>query len=375
MTNLQNKTPKRARRRLGVALLAVLAGLGLGAYAGFAAGGGPDFSISRTPASQTVSRGQTATYTVTVKRQNGFAKPVALKVSQLPGGSSATWERSDGTTSNVLPPSFDRARLAIKTASGTTTGTSHPLITATSGNLSHTTTVTLIVQPSSQPNFILAPSPWSRSVLQGDQTSYQVNVTRTAGFNGPVNLSVAGLPNGATASWNPSHTVSGPSSSTALQIGTVGNAPTGSYDLTITGTATVGGTTATRYAAATLIVEKTKAFRIAGNLGTPLAPGRKVPLDLALTNPYAFNLRITNLAVALVGTNRPGCGGAQNFAVTQTPAARYPITLPAGQTRTLGQLGVADGDKPQVAMLNQAWNQDACKNAAISLGYSGSARK
>ena len=71
----------------------------------------------------------------------------------------------------------------------------------------------------------------------------------------------------------------------------------------------------------------------------------------------------------------PGCDGAQNFAVTQAPAARYPITLPAGQTRTLGQLGVADGDKPQVAMLNQAWNQDACKNAAISLHYGGSARK
>ena len=100
-------------------------------------------------------------------------------------------------------------------------------------------------------------------------------------------------------------------------------------------------------------MEQTKAFGIAGNLGTPLAPGRKVPLNLALTNPYGFNLKITNLAVALAGTNRPGCGGAQNFAVTQMPAARYPITLPAGQTRTLGQLGVADGDKPQVSMLNQ----------------------
>ena len=87
MTMLQKRTPKSARRRLGVALLGVMAGLGLGAYAVFAAGGGSDFSITRTPASQTVSRGQTATYTVTVKRLNGFARPVALKVSQLPGGS------------------------------------------------------------------------------------------------------------------------------------------------------------------------------------------------------------------------------------------------------------------------------------------------
>jgi hypothetical protein len=358
-----------------VALIGVLAGLGCGAYAVFAAGGGSDFSITRTPASQTVSRGQTATYTVNVKRLNGFAGSVTLKASNLPGGSSASWELTNGKTSNVLPPKLDHARLAIKTASSTPTATSHPLITATSGNLRHTTTVTLVVWPPSKANFILGASPWSRSVLQGDQTSYGVNVIRTAGFNGPVNLSVAGLPNGATASWNPSHTVPGPRSNTALQIGTAGNTPTGSYDLTITGTAMVGGKTVFRSAAATLIVEKTKTFRIAGNLGTPLAPGSEAPLDLTLTNPYGFNLRITNLAVALVGTNRPGCSGAQNFAVTQIPAARYPITLPAGQTRTLGQLGVADGDKPQVEMLNQAWNQDACKNAAITLDYSGSAGK
>ena len=57
------------------------------------------------------------------------------------------------------------------------------------------------------------------------------------------------------------------------------------------------------------------------------------------------------------------------------PAARYPITLPAGQTRTLSQLGVADADRPQVEMLDRPWNQDACKNAAITLDYSGSAGK
>ena len=62
-----------------MALLGVLAGLGLGAYAVFAAGGGSDFSIARTPASQTVSRGQTATYTVTVKRLNGFAESVSAE--------------------------------------------------------------------------------------------------------------------------------------------------------------------------------------------------------------------------------------------------------------------------------------------------------
>src|SRR5437667_2740911 len=102
------RTNKRMRRRLGLALIGVLAGLGVGAYAVFAAGGTPDFSITRTPASQTVGQGQTATYTVTVKRLNGFAGSVTLKAGKLPNGSSASWKLSNGTSSNVLPPRLDR---------------------------------------------------------------------------------------------------------------------------------------------------------------------------------------------------------------------------------------------------------------------------
>jgi uncharacterized membrane protein len=368
-------TSRRMRLRLGLALTGVLAALGFGAYAVFAASGSPDFSITRTPATQTVNQGQTATYIVAIKRLNGFNGSVTLKASKLPGGASASWQRSDGAKSNVLPPGMDRARLAIKTGSSTPPGTSHPLITATSGSLSHTATVTLVVQASSQPNFNLTPSPWSRSVLQGDQTSYRVNVTRSAGFNRQVKLSVSGLPGGATASWNPSATVAASSSGTSLQIATIRSVPIGSYDLTITGTGTIAGKSISRATAATLVVKKTQDFRIAGSLTTSLAPGSREPLDLALTNPYGFNLRITDLGVSIAGTNKAGCSAAQNFAVTQIPAARYPITLPAGETRTLGQLGIPDPDKPQIEMLDQPFNQDACKNAATILRYSGSAGK
>jgi hypothetical protein len=374
MKTLRNETVKRPRRKLGLALLGVLVGSGLGAYAVFAAAGNADFSLHASPASQTVSQGKVATYTVTLTRLNGFARSVTLNASRLPSGATATWKLSDGRTSNVVPASQKRATLTIKTASNTPSATSHPLITATSGRLSHATTVTLVVQPASQPSFSLAPSPASQTVLQGDQTSFAVNVRRAGGFGGPVSFSVAGLPAGATASWSPSATVSGPGAT--LQIQTASNAPTGSYGLTITGRGTVDGRTVSRLAAATLTVKKTESFKITGNLGTLLAPGTGAPLDLALTNPNDFALRITDLAVALEeGTSKDGCSATQNFKVRQIPAARYPITLPAGQTKTLGQLGVAAGDKPQVEMLNQPWNQDACKGAAISFDYVGSAGK
>ncbi|OLE38014.1 MAG: hypothetical protein AUG48_02900 [Actinobacteria bacterium 13_1_20CM_3_68_9] len=343
MTTLRDRTRKRLRPRFGLALLGVIAGLGVGAYAVFAAGPRPDFSVTASPSSQTVNRGQAGTYTVTVRRLNGFAGAVTLKVTNLPTGATASWKLSDGTTANVLPPGVDRARLTIKTAPNTPTTTSHPLITATKGTLSHTTTVSLVVQPATKPNFASAPSPWSQTVLQGDQTSYRVDVTRTGGFSGSVSLKVAGLPNAATPSWNPSPTVSGSGSSTVLQIGTASSIPTGGYDFVITGTGKINGETVSRSAAATLIVEKTQSFRIAGGLTTQLAPGTSARLELTLTNPYGFDLRVTSLAVGLKGTSSPGCGASQNFSVTQIPPARYPITLPAGQTRTLGQLRVAGG--------------------------------
>ena len=193
----------------------------------------------------------------------------------------------------------------------------------------------------------------------------------------PVNLSVAGLPNGATASWNPSHTVPGPE----LQYGAPDRDRSqrpdrklrpddhrlrhgrGQYRLS------VRGGDADRGEDQGLPDRRQSRFSArAGEEGSP-QPGvdQSIWLQPADHEPGGCGRGRARAA--------PAAAATQNFAVTQIPAARYPITLPAGQTRTLGQLGVADGDKPQVGMLNQPWNQDACKNAAISLDYSGSARK
>ena len=44
----------------------------------------PDFSLSATPASRTVTQGNSANYTVTVGAVNGFSGPVSLSASGLP---------------------------------------------------------------------------------------------------------------------------------------------------------------------------------------------------------------------------------------------------------------------------------------------------
>src|SRR6185503_2684471 len=168
-------------------LLCVLLLSVLGAYSVFAAGGKADFSIAASPSSQTVSQGQSTAYSVTVTRENGFAEAVTLSVASLPAGASASWKLSNGTSSNVLPPAQNSATLTIQTASTTPNGTSQPVVTATSSKLSHTATITLVVQPAAQSNFSLAASPVTQTVIQGDQVTYAVNVNRTGAFNGAVN--------------------------------------------------------------------------------------------------------------------------------------------------------------------------------------------
>jgi hypothetical protein len=372
MRTLPHQTAKSAKRRICLTLLGVLSLLGFGALAVYAAGKA-DFSIAVSPTSQTVTQGQSTTYTVSLTRVNGFADPVTLSVGGLPSGATGSWKLANGTATNVVPSNQNSATLTVQTASTTPTGTTHPVVTATSGKLSHTADLTLIVQPVSQPNFTLSASPASQTVSQTDQASYAVTITRSGGFTGPVSFSVTGLPKGATTTWNPSSTTG---NSVTLTVNTDSSTQTDNYTLTITGSATIGSGSVSRTSAVTLVVQKNKGFQISGNLGASLAPGLKRPLNLSLTNPENFDIKVTSLAVSIEeATSKAGCSGTQNFKITQVPSSRYPITLPAGQTRTLTQLGVSDLQKPQVEMLNRPWNQDACKGASIVLDYSGSGTK
>jgi hypothetical protein len=94
----------------------------------------PDFSLTASPATQTIRGGGSTTYTVTVTPSGGFAGSVGLSVSGLPAGATATFN----------PPSTSStSTLTIQTSSNSKPGTVTLTITGTSGNLGHTVTVAL----------------------------------------------------------------------------------------------------------------------------------------------------------------------------------------------------------------------------------------
>jgi uncharacterized membrane protein len=183
-----------------------------------------DFSLSATPASQTVAAGTGTSYTVTTAALNGFAGVVSLSISGFPSGTTATFNPTsiNGAGSSTL---------TVTTSTSTPGGTYTLTITGTSSGISHSTTVTLIV---TAPDFTITATPASLSVTRGSSGNYTVTIGAVSGFNGTVNLSVTGLPSRTTATFTPT-SVTGSGTST-LKITVQSNATRGTSTLTIKGT-------------------------------------------------------------------------------------------------------------------------------------------
>jgi len=106
----------------------------------------PDFTMTVSPTSAQISRGQSGNFTITITSSGGFASPVSLTLSGQPTDVTGTF-----TPSSVTPPSGGSATstLAVSVGATATPGSYTLTITGTSGSLSRQTTVALTVpQPS-----------------------------------------------------------------------------------------------------------------------------------------------------------------------------------------------------------------------------------
>ena len=121
--------------------------------------GSPDFSLTATPPSQPVNQGGSATYSVVSSANNGFAGVVTFSVTGLPTGASASFSPATVTGSGTS---------VMKLTAGATTPTgSFPItVKATSGALSHTSGVSMVVIPSGSSTPINFNSSFSGAGLQ-----------------------------------------------------------------------------------------------------------------------------------------------------------------------------------------------------------------
>ncbi|HYR87966.1 MAG TPA: galactose oxidase-like domain-containing protein, partial [Terriglobia bacterium] len=183
----------------------------------------PDFSLTATPTSRTVLAGAGTTYTATVNPGTGFSGTVAFSVTGLPSGTTASFSPASITTSGSTT-------LTVSTSASTPGGTYTLTIRGTSGPLTHTFNVTLVVSG----DFAISVTPSSRTITQGGTATYNVTITAGAGFSGTVTFSVAGAPTRATVTFNPTSVVN--SGTSVLTVATFQNVAKRTRTLTITGT-------------------------------------------------------------------------------------------------------------------------------------------
>jgi hypothetical protein len=104
------------------------------------------FSISNSPASQTIHAGAMATYTVNVSDPASMSNVVTFSTSDLPPGAVANFNPSIVTGSGT-------STLTITTPASTTANTYALNVIGASAGLSHTNAVELVVLPALQPRF------------------------------------------------------------------------------------------------------------------------------------------------------------------------------------------------------------------------------
>jgi hypothetical protein len=97
----------------------------------------PDFSLSASPATQSIRRGRAATYTVTVSPQNGFSGSVSLFATGVQSGATATFSPNPSATSSAL---------TAQTSPSTPVGRYTLTISGASGSLTRSTSVGLQVK-------------------------------------------------------------------------------------------------------------------------------------------------------------------------------------------------------------------------------------
>ena len=281
------------------------------------------FSISATPSSQSVTAGSGTSYTATITALNGFSGSVALSVSGLPTGVTASFNPTSVT-------GFGTSTVNISTFSSTPAGMYTVTLTGTSGSLQQSTTVTLNVT-----GFSISATPSSQSVTAGSGTSYTGTITALNGFSGSVALSASGLPTGATATFNPT-SVTGSGTST-VSISTLSTTPAGTYTVTITGTSgSLQNSTPV-----TLVVS-------AGTTSTGVPVNLSAAYNLiglvvdGTTFPYTDIDRVGNAYSAnLLGIDEivKTYSFAMGPANAPSAVSSATVTLPAGQYSTLAMLG------------------------------------
>lgn len=243
-------------------------------------------SILLSPASTSVTVGQSTTLTATARDSSG----------QTVSGVNFTWKSSSDTTATVA------GGVVTGRAAGTTQ------VTASASGVTSAPASVTVTTAAPAGAFSLSVSGDRLPVTTGTSGTLTVTVTRSGGFTGPVAVNLTGLPAGASAG-----TVTIPEGQTTATV-TVSAAATAAHSLptpvTLTGTAT-GVPSVSR--AITVTVRGP-----AGSLDTTFGTAGVNVTDFDGRDDYATAAAVQNDGRVIVAGYAPGATGeGQVFALTR----------------------------------------------------------
>jgi uncharacterized repeat protein (TIGR01451 family) len=193
-----------------------------------------DFSGSFNHGAASANPGGQATYGLTVTPSGGFTGNVVLTASNLPNGVFANFSPT------VVNGGSGTSTLTVTTSTTTPRGIYTITATGSSGSLTHSTTLELLV---GAVDFTGTITPGSQTVTAGQSTQYTITLSNvgTLPFGTNVALSVSGLPPGVTASFSNPSVSPDANGSSVLTLTTTTSTPTGTYSPVVTGSG--GGAT------------------------------------------------------------------------------------------------------------------------------------
>ncbi len=179
----------------------------------------PSFVASCSPATQTITAGNSTSFNISTIGSNGFSSPVSFTSAMSPsGGTPPTISfTNNGSTPNATTTA------TVTTSGSTTPGTYTISFTGTGGGVSQNCSSQLVVN-GIPPSFTLSVSPSGAQVEKNTNAVYTVTAICGGSFSGPVHTLSASSPfTGLTYTFSPT-TISCGGTST-LTVGNTGAIP------------------------------------------------------------------------------------------------------------------------------------------------------
>jgi hypothetical protein len=219
----------------------------------------PDFTLTATPPTLTLSAGATGTITFKMTALNGWNTPTTLSIPTIPNVTASP-------TTGAFPGAGGSIDVTFTANVGAPNGTLPFTATASTPPVNIVTTrsaaATIVIQP--PPDFSLTVTPLSVKVLQGDAGSVTVTANPLYGFGGTVTATFPAISGVTFSSSSPGP---GPGTflvpaggSTAVQFATTPSTPAGTSTVAFVGTAP--GITGSRTGSFSLTVDPKPDFNL-----------------------------------------------------------------------------------------------------------------